>query len=57
MFEIANNGVDLSKLVIGKPATASDATNGYMNASMLATCLETAKKSGWGACNQSYAET
>ncbi|KAK0445760.1 glycoside hydrolase [Armillaria borealis] len=47
MFEIANNGVDLSKLVIGKPATASDATNGYMNASMLATCLETAKKSGW----------
>ncbi len=32
MFEIANNGVDLSKLVIGKPATASDATNGHMNA-------------------------
>ncbi len=57
MFEIANNGVDLSKLVIGKPATASDATNGHMNASMLATCLETAKKSGWGACNKSYAET
>ncbi|KAK0462028.1 glycoside hydrolase [Desarmillaria tabescens] len=44
LFEIANNGVDLSKLVIGKPATASDATNGYMNTSMLATCLETAKK-------------
>ncbi|KAG7445582.1 glycoside hydrolase family 18 protein [Guyanagaster necrorhizus] len=47
LFQIANNSVDLSKLVIGKPATSSDATNGYMDTSTLATCLETAKNDGW----------
>ncbi|KAK0202175.1 hypothetical protein DFS33DRAFT_1386465 [Desarmillaria ectypa] len=39
LFEIANNGIDLSKLVTGKPVASNDATNGYMNTSMLATCL------------------
>ncbi|KAK0488965.1 glycoside hydrolase [Armillaria novae-zelandiae] len=47
LFQIADNGVDLSKLVIGKPATASDASNGYMDPDTLATCLGTAKDRGW----------
>ncbi|KAK0467058.1 glycoside hydrolase family 18 protein [Desarmillaria tabescens] len=47
LFQIADNGVDLSKLVIGKPATASDASNGYMDPDTLATCLATAKDRGW----------
>ncbi|KAK0501322.1 glycoside hydrolase superfamily [Armillaria luteobubalina] len=45
--QIADNGVDLSKLVIGKPATASDASNGYMDPDTLATCLGIAKDQGW----------
>lgn len=40
--------MDLSKLVIGKPATASDASNGCMDPDTLATCLGTAKDQGWG---------
>ncbi|KAG7444943.1 glycoside hydrolase [Guyanagaster necrorhizus] len=47
LFQIANSGVPLAKLVIGKPATASDASSGYMNISTLATCLQTAKDQGW----------
>jgi chitinase len=49
LFQIAANGVPLSKLVIGKPATASDASNGYMSTSTLATCVEQAKNQGWNA--------
>ncbi|KAK0217903.1 glycoside hydrolase superfamily [Armillaria fumosa] len=48
LFQIADNGVDLSKLVIGKPATTSDASNDYMDPDTLATCLGTAKDQGWG---------
>ncbi|KAK0446753.1 glycoside hydrolase family 18 protein [Armillaria borealis] len=48
LFQIADNGVELSKLVIGKPATASDASNGYMDPDTLATCLGIAKDQGWG---------
>ena len=48
LFQIASNGIPLSKLVIGKPATASDGSNGYMSTSMLASCLEQAKNNGWG---------
>ncbi|KAK0238912.1 glycoside hydrolase family 18 protein [Armillaria nabsnona] len=47
LFQIANSGVPLAKLVVGKPATASDASNGYMTTSTLATCLQTAKNQGW----------
>jgi len=47
LFQIAASGIPLSKLVIGKPATSSDASNGYMSPSTLATCLETAKNQGW----------
>lgn len=47
LFQIAANGVPLSKLVIGKPATASDANNGFMSTSTLASCLQQAKAKGW----------
>ncbi|KAF9466092.1 glycoside hydrolase [Collybia nuda] len=47
LFQIAANGVPLSKLVIGKPATASDASNGFMSTSTLASCLQQAKGKGW----------
>ncbi|KAI6107434.1 glycoside hydrolase superfamily [Pisolithus thermaeus] len=43
LFQIAALGVPLNKLVIGKPATAGDASNWYMDASTLAGCLGTAK--------------
>ncbi|EKM50458.1 glycoside hydrolase family 18 protein [Phanerochaete carnosa HHB-10118-sp] len=49
LFQIAASGVPLSKLVIGKPATASDASNGYMPTSTLATCVEQAQSQGWNA--------
>jgi chitinase len=47
VFQIGNNGVPLSKLVIGKPATTGDANNGFMSASTLAGCLQNAKNRGW----------
>ncbi|KAF9047088.1 glycoside hydrolase [Hymenopellis radicata] len=47
LFQIIANGVDGSKLVVGKPATTSDANNGYMEPSLLASCLATAKDQGW----------
>ncbi|KAK0501351.1 glycoside hydrolase family 18 protein [Armillaria luteobubalina] len=47
VFQIADNGVPLAKLVIGKPATEADASSGFMTTSTLATCLQTAKNQGW----------
>jgi len=47
VFQIAASGVPLSKIVIGKPATTSDASNGFMSTSTLATCLQQAKNQGW----------
>ncbi|KAG2042642.1 glycoside hydrolase family 18 protein [Suillus americanus] len=49
LFQIAAAGVTLDKLVIGKPATTADATNGYMNTTLLAECVETAYQDGWDA--------
>ncbi|KAE9394714.1 glycoside hydrolase [Gymnopus androsaceus JB14] len=49
LFQIAASGVPLNKLVIGKPATTGDASNGFMSTSTLASCLATAKNSGWNA--------
>ncbi|KAK0488963.1 glycoside hydrolase [Armillaria novae-zelandiae] len=50
LFQIASNaGVPLSKLVIGKPGTKGDASNGLMSASTLASCLKTAHSQGWNA--------
>jgi chitinase len=47
VFQIAASGVPLSKIVIGKPATASDASNGFMSTSTLASCVSQAKAKGW----------
>jgi chitinase len=49
VFQIAEAGVTLDKLVIGKPATTADATNGYMNTSLLAECVDMAYEDGWDA--------
>ncbi|KAG9312383.1 glycoside hydrolase [Chiua virens] len=49
LFQIASNGVYLDKLVIGKPGTTSDANNGYMDTSTLASCVAQAYSSGWNA--------
>ena len=49
LFQIAANGVSLNKLVIGKPANAGDASNGYIAPATLAGCLEQAKAKGWSA--------
>ncbi|KAJ6525056.1 glycoside hydrolase family 18 protein [Mycena vulgaris] len=49
VFQIAANGVSLNKIVIGKPATAADATNGFMDPGTLSTCLAQAKAQGWSA--------
>ena len=50
VFQIAANGVDLSKIVIGKPATAGDAGSGFMDTSTLASCLSQGKNKGWSKC-------
>ncbi|KAG9308480.1 glycoside hydrolase family 18 protein [Chiua virens] len=49
LFQIAANGVSLDKLVIGKPGTSSDASNGYIDPSTLATCVAQAAGQGWDA--------
>ncbi|RPD64238.1 glycoside hydrolase [Lentinus tigrinus ALCF2SS1-6] len=50
VFEIAAAGVDLDKLVIGKPAqSAGDANSGYIAPDTLATCVSQAKAKGWDA--------
>ncbi|TFK85135.1 glycoside hydrolase family 18 protein [Polyporus arcularius HHB13444] len=47
LFEIANNGVDLNKLVIGKPGGVTDATNGFMDPATLGQCVAQAAARGW----------
>jgi chitinase len=47
LFQIADSGISLDKLVIGKPATAAQATNGYMAPSLLASCVSSAYADGW----------
>ncbi|EIW79374.1 glycoside hydrolase family 18 protein [Coniophora puteana RWD-64-598 SS2] len=49
LFEISAQGVPLDKLVIGKPATATDATNGFIDTATLAGCLQTAAGQKWNA--------
>ncbi|EJD07906.1 glycoside hydrolase [Fomitiporia mediterranea MF3/22] len=49
LFQIAANGVALNKLVIGKPATSGDASNGFIDPSTLAGCVAQAKNKGWNA--------
>lgn len=38
----------MSKIVIGKPATVADASNGYMDPMTMASCLSQAKDQKWG---------
>ncbi|KIJ53594.1 glycoside hydrolase family 18 protein [Sphaerobolus stellatus SS14] len=48
VFEIANAGVDLNKIVVGKPASWDEATNGgYMDPGFLSSCLKQAADNGW----------
>ncbi|KAK2459518.1 hypothetical protein APHAL10511_008460 [Amanita phalloides] len=47
VFEIAANGVPMSKIVIGKPATTADANNGYMDPFTMSSCLSQAKGQKW----------
>jgi chitinase len=47
LFEIAASGVPKDKLIIGKPATKGDATNGYISPTELAKCVSQAKAKGW----------
>ncbi|KAI1793540.1 glycoside hydrolase family 18 protein [Ganoderma leucocontextum] len=47
LFQIIASGVAGHKVVVGKPATVADATNGYVDASTLATCIGEAKGKGW----------
>ena len=47
LLEIPKNGIPLDMLVIGKPATAADASNGFMDPATLGTCVKEAKAKGW----------
>ncbi|KAF7972364.1 hypothetical protein HWV62_18154 [Athelia sp. TMB] len=47
LFQIAAAGVSENKLVIGKPATAADASNGYVDPGTLASCVSQAASQGW----------
>lgn len=47
LFQIAASGVSENKLIIGKPATAADASNGYVDPGTLATCVSQAVTKGW----------
>ncbi|KZV61339.1 glycoside hydrolase family 18 protein [Peniophora sp. CONT] len=50
VFEISANGVNIDKLVIGKPAVAADGpSGGYIDPATLATCVSQAKAKGWNA--------
>lgn len=49
VFEIQANGFELNKLVIGKPGSTADASNGQMSTSTLAQCVSQAKGMGWNA--------
>ena len=48
LFQISANGVDLDKLVIGKPGRSVDVNNGYMSPGNLAGCVSQAHDAGWG---------
>ncbi|KAN0073590.1 glycoside hydrolase family 18 protein [Tylopilus felleus] len=48
LFQIAADGVNKNKFVIGKPAKQSDASSGYMSTSDLAECVSQAHAKGWG---------
>lgn len=48
LFEIINNqGFDSNKVIVGKPAQADDASNGYIAPTTLGNILLQAKSKGW----------
>ncbi|KAF8547935.1 hypothetical protein OG21DRAFT_1599586 [Imleria badia] len=47
IFQISANDVILDKLVIGKPATTADANDGFMNTTLLASCVAEAYVARW----------
>ncbi|KAF8553127.1 glycoside hydrolase family 18 protein [Imleria badia] len=49
LFQISNNGVELDKLVIGKPGRSVDVNNGYMSLGKFAWCVSQAHDAGWDA--------
>ncbi|GAK64312.1 glycoside hydrolase family 18 protein [Moesziomyces antarcticus] len=50
VFEINKYaGVPLDKIVVGKPAVAGDADNGFMRPSVLGGCLNVGVQNGWKA--------
>ncbi|PWZ02293.1 glycoside hydrolase [Testicularia cyperi] len=50
IFEIQKYaGVPLDKIVVGKPAVAADADNGFMKPSVFGGCLKVAVQNGWNA--------
>ena len=55
VFETAKSGVDLQKLVIGKPGALSDVTNGgFIDPAALGTCIQQAVAKGWNAGVMSF---
>lgn len=49
LFQVVSHGFDVQKLVIGKPATLTSASNGYIDPATLAGCLPQAINKGWSA--------
>lgn len=48
IFSIQKSGVDVNKLVIGKPGTTADITNGgFIDPATLNQCVQTAIAGGW----------
>ena len=54
LFEIAANGVDLNKLVIGKPGGITDANNGFIDPVTLGQCVAQAQARGWNGGIMSF---
>ena len=53
VMEISAAGVDLNKIVVGKPGTSADAGQGVVDPSQLASCLQQAHAKGWSAGGKS----
>ena len=47
LFQIIASGVAADKLLIGKPGTSADASNGYMDTTTLASCVAQAAAQSW----------
>lgn len=55
MFGIQQSGVDLQKLVIGKPGVIGDSTNGgFIDPTTLGGCIKQAVAKGWNAGVMSF---